>query len=62
MDFVDVLVERSPVQRAMLPVVPRIFLDEEDCYLEEHLPYRREGNTGGETAAMGGGVEEPYLR
>ena len=36
-EFMNVLVERSPMQRPMEPVVPSIFQDEEDRNLIRHL-------------------------
>ena len=61
-DFVDVLVERAPVQRAVHPVVPSIFKDEEDGDLVGHGEDGGEGNGGLEAEVLGHGVEEPDLR
>ena len=62
MDFVDVLVERTPVKCAVSPVVPGIFNKEEDydliCYLRE----RGEGYANFHAEICCHGVEEPDLR
>jgi len=60
-DFVDVLVKRTPVQRAVHPVVPCIFQHEEDGNLEGHFPERREGDGGRHADVLSHGVEKPNL-
>ena len=58
-DFVDVFVERAPVQGAMGPVVPCVFQDEEDGYLVGDGEERGEGDTCREAEVLGHRVEEP---
>ena len=58
-DFVDVLVERTPVEGAMGPIVPGVFQDEEDCYLVGHFEERREGNACLETTVLSHWVKQP---
>jgi len=43
-NLVNSLVQRSPVQRAVRPVVPGILKDKKDGDLVGHFPNRREGN------------------
>lgn len=62
MDFMDVLVQRAPVQRAMHPVVPGILEDEEDGDLVSHSEERGEGHASLETDVLRHWVEEPNLR
>ena len=61
MDFVDVLVCWSPVQGAVVPVVPGVLDDEEDEDLVEDLPPGWEGNGDGHAHEVRHGMEEPYL-
>ena len=58
-DFVDVFVERTPVERAVGPVVPGIFKQEEDGDLVGHGEEGWEGNASDDPAKLGQGVEEP---
>ena len=58
-DLVNGLVEGTPVERAMHPVVPCILEDEKDCDLVGHLVNGREGNLGAEAKVLGHRVEEP---
>lgn len=61
-DLVNVLVEKSPVESTMRPVVPGVLHDEENGNLECHLGPCREGNTGVHAEVFAHGVEEPDLR
>lgn len=58
-DLVDGLVEGTPVESAVHPVVPCIFEDEEDCNLVGHLVNGRERNLGAEAKVLSHRVEEP---
>lgn len=58
-NLVDCLVERSPVERTVGPVMPSILDDEEDSNLIEHLPYRWEWDVCLETEVLCERVEEP---
>lgn len=58
-DLVDGLVEWTPVESAVHPVVPCIFKDEENCDLVGHLVNRREWDLGAEAKVLGHRVEEP---
>lgn len=60
-DLVDILVKRTPMHRAMHPVVPGILQHEEDRYLVGHLVDRGKGNGGLEAEEQAHGVEEPDL-
>lgn len=60
-DLVDVLVQRTPVEGAVHPVVPCVLEDEEDGDLEGHLGERRERHAGVKAARFRHGVEEPDL-
>lgn len=60
-DFVDVLVERPPVECAVHPVMPCIFQHEEDCNLIRDCSPRWEGNAGVHAAGLSHWVEEPDL-
>lgn len=62
MDLVDVLVQRTPMKRAMEPIMPSILQDEKDAYLEKHSRPMGEGNASVHSAVFGHGVEEPDLR
>ena len=59
MDLVDGLVEGTPVESAVHPVVPCVLKDEEDSDLVGHLPDGREWNLGAEAEELSHGVEEP---
>ncbi len=59
MQLVDVLVQWSPMQRPMEPVVPGILEDEEDGNLVGHGEERGKGNVRGETTELSDGMEEP---
>lgn len=61
MQLVDVLVERAVVQRAVEPVVPSIFHDEESSDLVSHLEQGREGHAVVHAEKDGDRVEEPNL-
>lgn len=62
-DFVDVLVEeRNGVHRAVHPVVPGIFEDEENGDLVGHLPDAGEWDGSLEAEVLAHGVEKPNLR
>jgi len=61
-DLVNGLVEGTPVEGAVHPVVPCVLEDEEDCNLVGHLVERREGNASAEAEELSHGVEEPDLR
>lgn len=50
------------MHRAVHPVVPRVFHNEEDSDLVGHLVDRRERNAGLETEVLAHGVEKPDLR
>ena len=60
-DLVDVAVERAPVQRAVEPVVPGVFHDEEDGDLVGHLGPVRERHARVHAKVLAQGVEEPDL-
>lgn len=61
-DFVDVFVQRPPVEDAVHPVVPGVLEDEEDGDLEGHFEERGEGRGGREAEILRHRVEEPDLR
>lgn len=58
-DLVDIFVERAPVHGSVRPVVPGIFHDEEDGYLEGHFCHRGKGDSGGKAEELAHRVEEP---
>ena len=58
-DFVNVLVKRTPVQRSMRPVVPCILENEENSDLVCHSEERWEGDTSGKADVYSHWVEEP---
>lgn len=58
-NFVDHLVEGTPVETAVRPVVPCVFDDEEDGDLVDHLVKGRKGNVGLKTCVLSERVEEP---
>ncbi len=60
-DFVDVLVERAPVQSTVRPVMPCVLQNEEDGDLICHGEERRERYAGGESEVLGRGMEKPGL-
>lgn len=60
-DFVDVFVERAPVECTVGPVVPSILQYEEDGNLICHGKERRERYAGGEPAVLGHWVKEPDM-
>lgn len=60
-DLVDVLVERSPVESTVRPVVPGVLHDKEYGDLECHLGPRGERNAGVHAEIFTHGVEEPNL-
>lgn len=55
----DGLVEGTPVEGAVSPVVPCILKDEEDCNLVGHLVNGREWDFGTEAEILCHRVEEP---
>ena len=59
-DFMDVFVERTPVEGAVGPVVPCVFEDKEDGDLVGHRKEGWEGNAGCEAEVLGHRVEQPY--
>ncbi len=61
-DLVDILVERTPVHRAMGPVMPCILQHEENRDLECHCLPGWEGNTSIHAAVSRHWVEQPDLR
>lgn len=61
-DFVDVLVKRTPVQCAVRPVVPSIFKNKENGNLVGHGEKRRERHACFEADKLRHGMEEPDLR
>lgn len=61
-DFVDVLVEGSPMHCAVHPIVPSILQNEEDRDLICHCPNRRKGNASCEAEVLCHRVEKPDLR
>jgi hypothetical protein len=61
-DFVDVLVQWTPVHCAMRPVVPCVLEDEEDRDLVCYGPDCRERHCSGETEVLRHGMEKPDLR
>ena len=60
-DLMDVLVKRAPMKRAMEPIVPGIFQDEEDTDLESHSCQSGERDAGVHSAVFGHRMEEPNL-
>lgn len=60
-NLVNVLVERSPVEGAVKPVMPSILKNEENSNLVGHLDPRRERNTGVHTKVLAHRMEEPDL-
>lgn len=60
-DLVHVSIDRTPVKRAMRPVVPSVFHDEEDGDLEGHLCPCGEGHARVHTKVFTHGVKEPDL-
>lgn len=58
-DFVNGLVERTPVKSTVREVVPGILHHEKDGDLIGHGPHGGEGNGGGETEELSHRVEEP---
>ena len=63
MQFVDLLVQRSPVQGSVRPVVKEVFKDEEEEYLRGDRGPLREGNlVRGHAKVFSQGMEGPDLR
>ena len=60
-DLVDVPVERTPMHRAMGPVMPGVLQHEEDRDLESHCLPAWKGNTSVHTAIFRHWVEKPDL-
>ena len=60
--LVDCAVKRTVVQRAVEPVMPCVFHDEEDGDLHSNSPGRRERNTKVHAKICCDGVEQPNLR
>ena len=60
-DLMDVLIQRTPMQRTMAPIVPRILDDEENRNLVRHREQAREGYTRAQPEILRHGVEEPDL-
>lgn len=58
-NLVNGLVEGTPVEGAVHPVVPCILEDKEDCDLVGHLVERWEWDTGAEAEELSHRVEEP---
>lgn len=61
-DLVDVLIERSPMERAVHPVMPCILQHEENGDLVRDCGPGWEGNAGVHAAHLSHWVEEPDLR
>ena len=59
MDFVDVLVEWTPMQRSVSPVVPCILEDEEDSDLVKNGQKRWKGHSSVKPKEFGQRMEEP---
>ena len=57
----DVLVERTPVQRSMRPIMPCILQDEEDSNLVGHGQERGKRDASSEAKIYGHWVEEPEM-
>lgn len=58
-DFVDVLVERAPVEGSMRPVVPCVFEDEECRDLIGYGEERGKGHACRKAKVLGQWVEQP---
>lgn len=58
-DLVDVLVERTPVQGAVRPVMPCVFDNKEEDNLVGHLEERGERDAGCEAKVLGHWMEKP---
>jgi hypothetical protein len=61
-DLVDALVQRTPMERAMKPIMPSILEHEKDADMEKHSRPGREGHASFHSAVFGHGVKEPDLR
>lgn len=60
-DLVDILVERTPVHRAVHPIMPSILQHKKDSNLNRHRRPGRERHAGVHAAGLGHWVEEPDL-
>ena len=60
-DLMDVLVQWTPMQCAMEPIMPSILQYEKDADMEEHSRPMGERNASFHSAEFGRGVEEPDL-
>lgn len=61
-NFMDSLVQRSPVKSSVREIVPGIFYNEEDGDLVGHGKQGWERNGRGESEILGHGVKEPIVR
>ena len=58
-DLVDILIKWTPMQRAVRPIVPSIFEDEENGDLVHNLEDRGERDASCEAEELSHWVEEP---
>ena len=58
-NFMNILIQRTPVKCAMRPVVPRILDHKKDRDLIRHRKKGRKGHAGGKSEKLGHRMEQP---